>query len=238
MFPNGYRAALSLTFDDARLSQIDRGMRIFDDRHVRATFYVSFGALEQRVDGWRKAVSAGHEIGNHTITHPCTGNFPWSRNNALEDYTPEKMDSELVGANERIQALLGVKPATFAYPCGNTEYGTPPTSYVPLLESRFFAARGVNCCALAPSSVDLSNVNTYWPPSDATATTITAPVDQAMASGSLLVYGFHAVDDSPGEWSAVPQAAHDALVAYLAEKKASLWVTTFGEATSYVKRCR
>ena len=36
----GKTAALSLTFDDARLSQVDQGLPLLDAYGVKATFYV------------------------------------------------------------------------------------------------------------------------------------------------------------------------------------------------------
>jgi hypothetical protein len=109
---------------------------------------------------------------------------------------------------------------------------------VPLIAERFFAARGVNCCAQPPAAVDLYNVNTNWPAETATPADVTAPVDQAIGAGSWLVFGFHAVGVAPGEWSAVPQEAHDALVAHLVTRKSELWVATFGAVADYVERCR
>lgn len=51
--------------------------------------------MAQRLDGWKKAISNGHEIGNHSLVHPCTGNFAFSKDKALEDYTLQKMNIEL-----------------------------------------------------------------------------------------------------------------------------------------------
>src|SRR2546429_707276 len=85
----------------------------------RRPFYI-----RKRLDGWKKAVAEGHEIGNHSNTHPCTANYSFSRLNALENYTLEMMAAQLDGANAEIETLLGVKPRTFAYPCGRSEEHT------------------------------------------------------------------------------------------------------------------
>src|SRR3712207_2828818 len=66
-WPAGKKAAVSLSFDDARLSQIDTGMALFARYGVQATWYVSLPNVEQRLSGWRDAVAEGHEIGNHTL---------------------------------------------------------------------------------------------------------------------------------------------------------------------------
>jgi peptidoglycan/xylan/chitin deacetylase (PgdA/CDA1 family) len=142
-WPEGRQAAVSLSFDDARLSQVDLGLGVLDACGVKATFYVSIGNLRQRLDGWRAAAAAGHEIGNHTLTHPCSGNFPFARGKALEDYTLDGMEAELLGANDEIRRLLGVVPRTFAYPCGQTYVGRGPgvQSYVPLVARHFLVGR-------------------------------------------------------------------------------------------------
>jgi len=60
---------------------------LLDQFGVKATFYISPDNMVKRVDAWREALNNGHEIGNHTLVHPCSGNFEWSRHKALEDYT-------------------------------------------------------------------------------------------------------------------------------------------------------
>ena len=144
-WPNGYRAAVSLTFDDARLSQVDRGLAILDRHGVKATFYVSLVTLEQRLDEWRAAVANGHELGNHTLTHPCSGNFEFVRpDHMLEDFTLARMERDMLDANDAIHAQVGVRPRTFAYPCGQTFIGrgAQQQSYVPLVAKHFLIGRG------------------------------------------------------------------------------------------------
>ncbi len=142
-WPEGKRAALSLSFDDARQSQVDVGVALLDKQKVKATFYVVPSAVERRLEGWKKVVASGHEIGNHSLNHPCTGNFPWSRQKALEDYTVEKMRDELKQANRRIKELLGVTAESFAYPCGQAFVGRgiDTKSYVPLVATLFSSGR-------------------------------------------------------------------------------------------------
>lgn len=144
IWPEDKRVALSLSFDDARLSQIDNGMEILERHGAKATFYVIPETVELRLDGWRRAVDAGHEIGNHTLTHPCSANFPFARDKALEDYTLDRIEEEIVQANQAILDRLGVTPATFAYPCGQAFVGRGEgvRSYVPVVARRFAAGRG------------------------------------------------------------------------------------------------
>lgn len=143
-WPENKKVAISLTFDDARESQVLVGTDLLDQFNIKATFFVVPSAVEKQLERWRKAVASGHEIGNHSMIHPCSGNFAWSRAKALEDYTIEKMRMELIGCNRRIQELLNVKAEVFAYPCGQKYVGrgTKTKSYVPLVATLFIAGRG------------------------------------------------------------------------------------------------
>ena len=144
VWPEGIRAAVSLTFDDARPSQIDVGLPILNEYRVPVTFYVSPDRLKTRLRDWQKVTRSGHEIGNHSLRHPCTGNFPWARHKALEDYTLDRMRKELQQANATIESLLSVRPVTFAYPCGQKYVGRGKQvrSYVPLVAEMFLSGRG------------------------------------------------------------------------------------------------
>src|ERR1700680_1087128 len=65
-WPEGKRVAVSLSFDDARTSQIDVGVALLDRFGVKATFYVNPPRMQSRLDGWKKVARSGHEIGSHT----------------------------------------------------------------------------------------------------------------------------------------------------------------------------
>ncbi len=143
-WPAGKQMALSLTFDDGRESQWRHAMPLLDRHGVHATFYPLPSAVREHPEPWRAAVAAGHEIGNHSATHPCSGNFRFSRHNALEEMSLEQVEqTELLEANRQLLELLGVQPRTFAYPCGQTTVGRGELvqSYVPLVARHFLAGR-------------------------------------------------------------------------------------------------
>ena len=143
-WPKGKEAAISLSFDDGRYSQVEKGTAMLDSAKIRATFYVLPSAVGDRLDGWKNAVASGHEIGNHSLHHPCSGNFDWSNDHALENYTSDSMKAELTVANNEIEKLLGIKPKVFAYPCGQkfVGRGINTKSYVPLIAGMFITGRG------------------------------------------------------------------------------------------------
>src|SRR5262245_57035934 len=123
-FPSGASKALTLTFDDARASQVSVGMPVLDRYGIAATFYVLADAVQPDLDAWQHAAASGHEIGNHTTSHPCSANHhatysPAGEHGALEDLTLEWMSRDIDRASDDIEALFGTRPSTFAYPCGH-----------------------------------------------------------------------------------------------------------------------
>ena len=87
--------ALSLSFDDGRESQVTQGLPVFARHAAKVTLYVVPSAVERHLEGWKQAAAAGHEIGNHSLTHSCSGNFAFSRQKALEDHSLARMRAEL-----------------------------------------------------------------------------------------------------------------------------------------------
>ena len=161
VWPEGKRAAISVTFDDGRDSQLDVAMPILNRYGIKATFYVVSPFIQSRIGDWKKAVLAGHEIGNHTMRHPGSGNFFWAKNKALEDYTLSQMAKELDEANMVALAILGIVPQTYAYTCGQkfVGRGQDVKSYVPLVAQRFIAGRGwLDEAPNDPSFCDLAQV--------------------------------------------------------------------------------
>jgi len=233
-WPEGKRAVISLTFDDARLSQVDRGIPILDEYGVKATFYVSIQSLEKRLDGWKKAVAAGHEISNHTLRHPCTGNFSWSREKALENYTLKEMARELDEANAAVERLVGVRPATFAYPCGQkfVGRGTAVKSYVPLVAERFVVGRGAfdevandpAFCDLAQATgIDLDGLDFEQ---------AKQLVDEAAAEGRWLIFFGHEIGESGRQTTLV--ATLEALCKYARDPANGLWMDTVEAVGRYI----
>jgi peptidoglycan/xylan/chitin deacetylase (PgdA/CDA1 family) len=184
-------------------------------------------------------VAAGHEIGNHTIRHPCSANFCWSRDNALEDYTLADMEADILAANDRIKELLGVVPRTFAYPCGQTFVGRGAhcASYVPVVAGRFLAGRGFHgethnnpaLCDLAQLCGSAADGLSF--------DELRRLADHAAADGGWLVLCSHEVG-ADGGGQTTGAAVLDRLCEYAADASRGLWVDTVAAVADYVDRCR
>ncbi len=161
LWPEGKSLAVSLSFDDGRASQLDRGIPILNKYGVRATFFVNPSNITERLEDWKLALAQGHEIASHTMTHPCSGNFVWSRRNALEELSLKDIAKEIDQAGDAIKRLFGIAPQTFAYPCGQkfVGRGEAVNSYVPLVAKRFLTGRGWRDeAANDPSFCDLAQI--------------------------------------------------------------------------------
>ncbi len=196
--PNGAGVALSLTFDDARDSQLDVAVPILEAYRLRATFFVLPAPVSRRQSDWEALVKSGHEIGNHTLSHPCSANFGFSRTNALEDYSLERIEAEIDDASGRIEQLLGVRPESFAYPCGQSFVGRGErrTSYVPLVARRFAAARGYGSeTANDPRRCDPAHLEAFTIDGlDAGA--LVGLLDEAATTGRWVIMAGHDVGES------------------------------------------
>ena len=235
LWPAGKKAALSLSFDDARPSQVDAGTALLDEYGAKATFYLVPSAVRQRLEGWKKAAANGHEMGNHSLNHPCTGNFPWARQKALEDYSLKKMHQELTAANKEIKDLLGVQPAVFAYPCGQTFVGRGrhTKSYVPVVAKLFQSGRGwldegpndPNFCDMAQlTGIEMDGKDFEQ---------ILSLLEKAKETGQWVVLAGHEMGESG------PQTTHldmlKQLLEYAQDPANGIWLAPVGTVAKYIK---
>jgi peptidoglycan-N-acetylglucosamine deacetylase len=237
-WPSGKRAAVSLSFDDARLSQIDVGLALLNQHRVKATFFLQTANIHNRLEGWKKAVADGHEIGSHTVTHPCTGNYAFSRQNALEDYTLQMMEDQLDKADSQIQQLLGVKPKTFAYPCGQkfVGRGLDVRSYVPLVAEHFIAGRGyLDESPNDPAFCDLAQAM-GTPFDDMDLQHMKDIVGEAAGKGRWVIFVGHEI--GARGYQVTDATALGALCDYLKDPTNGIWLGTVEEVARYVRKQR
>lgn len=233
-WPNGAKTAISLSFDDARASQVNGGTALLDKYGVKATFYVNPPAVKSQLDGWKKAVAAGHEIGNHSLNHPCSGNFVWSRSKALEDYSMDKMQAELAETNRQVKVMLGVECKVFAYPCGQTFVGRGENtqSYVPLVAKMFSSGRGwMDEAPNDPGYVDFAQLTGVE--SDGKGFEEILPlIEQAKSAGQWLVLAGHEMGEGGGQTTRL--AMLEELIKYAADPANGVWLAPVGVVGEYV----
>jgi len=109
---NRERPAIALTFDDGPSESTPALLRILARHNVRATFFMCGQNVERLPAVAQSVAVAGHEIGNHTDSHPrldfCSSDFIYR---------------ELATAQEKILRHTGVTPRLFRAPYGVRWFG-------------------------------------------------------------------------------------------------------------------
>jgi peptidoglycan/xylan/chitin deacetylase (PgdA/CDA1 family) len=227
-WPRDAVAAVSLTYDDGLASQLDHAVPVLDESGLTATFFLS-GSFAANAPRYTPLIAKGHELASHTIKHPCDPD--------LAAYTAASLATELDAGLAGVQALGATGRLTFAYPCGQSKYGAPAVSYVPLVKERFAAARGTTWSVANPQTVDLFDVPSAFPPETSDGSDFIELVKSAEATGGWAVLGVHGVS-ATGEYLKLSQPAHDSIVKYLKDNSDKLWIAPFGAVAAHVAACR
>ena len=96
---------VALTFDDGPSQWTEPILDILDAAGARATFFVLGENVKGREQIVRRTAAAGHEIGNHTFTHP------W-----LQGRPRDEIGRELTAAEELIERVVLQRPRVFRAP--------------------------------------------------------------------------------------------------------------------------
>lgn len=231
---NGKKSAVILTYDDALACHIDEVIPSLDSLQLKATFYLSGTLLQQRASSWKKAAANGHELGNHTVYHPCAGKSKgrnWvSPEFDLDHYSVDQILKEIHTANQILDTLTQDSLRSFAYTCGDMHVGD--SSFVDSIKSSFIAARGVVPAYLKIDEIDLFNVNASSINRN-TSEDLINRVKENQQKGTLLVFLFHGVGG--GHSLAIKTNVHQDLINYLKQHESEIWVAPFATIMSYVK---
>jgi peptidoglycan/xylan/chitin deacetylase (PgdA/CDA1 family) len=99
---------VALTFDDGpHPEQTPWLLDILDREQVSATFYVIGSSVERCPDVVRQAFLAGHDIGNHSWSHPV-----------LTRLSSEAVEVEIARTDDLLIAINGDRPNTIRAPYG------------------------------------------------------------------------------------------------------------------------
>jgi peptidoglycan/xylan/chitin deacetylase (PgdA/CDA1 family) len=234
---NGKKCAVVLTYDDALNVHLDKVIPALDSFNFKGTFYLiaSSSVVTSRNEEWRAASKKGHELGNHTLYHPCDGSLPGrgfvTKETDLSNYTITRAVKEIKEANQILKNIDGKSERTFAYPCGDLKI--KDTLYYDYLKSDFVAARGVEQGFLQAKSVDLTNVNSFVE-NGTTAAQMIAQIEEAEKTGSFIIFLFHGVG---GEHALnIDLEEHQKLLLYLKKREKDIWITTMVDLGKYIQK--
>jgi peptidoglycan/xylan/chitin deacetylase (PgdA/CDA1 family) len=205
----GFKAAVTYTFDDANSSQIEH----YDELQalgVPVTFYLTTNKPEAANPVWARALKDGHELGNHTQTHPQIAR-----------------GSDIDAATAFIKRTFGVDTWTMASP-----FGDP--SYPPMASGRFLVNRGVARGYIGVrDGLNPFDLPAFAPPQVVSARVLNADVEWARVQGKWRIFLLHGFEGSSGgDYSPIKFADFAANVNY-AKSRGDLWIGSMVEVASY-----
>jgi peptidoglycan-N-acetylglucosamine deacetylase len=210
--------AVSLTFDDGIVTQLDNAIPCLNTNDLKGTFYLNPHRGERwdlLLSRWKEVSQQGHEIGNHTSSHPCSCNFGFSADNCLEKLTLQDIADTIDEATEAMDTEFPEQNGhrSFCYPCYQSHVGsgTNRTSYVPLVAERFVCGRGGGERANNPRIIDLS-YTWAWAVNGHSAQDMIDYVENAVSQGLWAIICMHGVG---GEHIAIETEALAGLCTHL-----------------------
>lgn len=235
-WPDGRKAAVSLAYDDALDSQLDNALPALDRHGLKASFYLTLAAdtVRTRLADWRAAAANGHELGNHSLFHPCSGKAPgrdWvPPHRDLDSLGVAQVRDQLVLANTMLHAIDGRDERSFTAPCGDqlARDGRYIDAVAPLFTGIKLMVGGVvtDMATLDPLAVPVVA------PEGMSGAEMIALVEQAGRSGGMVNFTFHGIG---GDYLDVSREAHDELLAYLAAHRDAYWTAPFIEQMRWVR---
>ncbi len=100
---------IAFTFDAAwGADDTDELLAIFKKENIHVTFFLVGEWVDRYPDKVRAIAAAGHELANHSDSHPH-----------LTNLSREKIAEQLQGCNEKIKALTGATPTLLRPPYGD-----------------------------------------------------------------------------------------------------------------------
>lgn len=235
----GKKCAVVLTYDDALNVHLDNAIPLLDSLKLKGTFYLTATsqAGSKRINDWRKAAQNGHELGNHTLYHPCDATqegMSWVKPEYdLSKYTIKRIVDEVRMCNTYLKSIDGNDKRTFAFTCGHKK--VLEGEFMSSLENDFVAARAVRHEMHPFGEVKLMDVDCYGINGE-TGEQMIELVKKAQESGSLLVFLFHGVG---GEHSLnVSLPAHRQLLNYLKQNENDIWTAPMLDVAEHLKNIR
>ncbi|WP_144212974.1 polysaccharide deacetylase family protein [Shewanella donghaensis] len=224
-WPGGAQLAVSLSYDDALNSQLDNVIPALKKHNFKASFYIvpNSPVINARMAEWRATVKDGHELGNHSMYHPCRASLPnreWvPAHHDLDSYSVGQLVEELTLANTFLKAIDGKLERTYTVPCGDLL--VDGQEYLSEISHLFTAIKG--------HGADKRFSPIIYPEGE-TGEELIDYIRNASSETLLVNIVFHGVG---GDYLSVSSKAHAELLAFLANNRDSFYVDSYINLMKY-----
>lgn len=234
-WPEGKQAAIVLTYDDALHSQLKFAVPQLAVARLQGTFFLDGDITPADMVLWRKVQSAGHELGNHSVYHPCPrAMLPDRTQHLTENYDVAHMIAEIAVMNDVLFGIDGQLQRTYSVPCSQTLVGG--VDYLARLQQsgliKYVRNGGDQYKSVVTdfTGLDRFNVPSWGPIDHPDGQQLISYAERVRAAQGLGVFQFHGVG---GDYLEVSAAAHAELLEHL-RKHPEIWVGTFQQVMDYV----
>ena len=234
-WPQGKVAAIVLTYDDALGSQLDIALPQLDDAGLKGTFFLDGDITPADMLRWRKVQRSGHELGNHSLFHPCPrAMLPDRKNYLTENYDVDRMLGEIAAMNNVLFGIDGASRRTYSVPCSQMLVGG--ANYTDALRKsglvKYARTGGDQFKSVVAdfNELDLFQVPSWGPVDKPDGAALIAYAARVRDARGLGVLQFHGVG---GDYLEVSGQAHQQLIEWL-RKHPEIWSARFDEVMDYV----
>jgi len=242
-WPKATRCAVSLTYDDGLPIHYELVGPLLESEGLRGTFYVpGLSDVRHHPERWRALAAAGHELGNHSLFHPCRREPPeaygWlAPHYDLCDYTPERWAQELDVANLILHLVDGKTERSYGNTCCQTTIGrgAAETPMDDILRERFVAARGPgnSQTAIMQDNFNLMQVG-HFGGDGQVFEDLREEIERARDIGGWIVWMIHGVGKGTHDLY-LDTGEHEKLIRWLGENQDTIWTAPFVDVAKYVK---
>ncbi|RDV24267.1 polysaccharide deacetylase [Alteromonas aestuariivivens] len=231
--PGAYSASeqqmgVNLSYDDSLASQLEYALPALQKHKITASFYLvpTYPGHIPHIEEWRRVAQLGHELGNHSLTHPCRSSKPdreWvSADNDLDLISARQMAEQVIATNQALFALDGRQRRSFTPPCLDILAGGK--NYLPLIQNAVSYVKGVGL----PEGAE-----TIWAPSDVSGEEMIKFIENQPHHVKIVTLIFHGVG---ANYLSVSTRAHETLVAYLADHRHKYYIDSYQNVRDWYQR--
>lgn len=242
-WPNGCTAALSLTYDDGLPGHVEYVAPLLEEYELRATFYAwIIKDPMHNPSRWAELAKRGHELGNHSVFHPCRKDPERGFDSWLDDvydlrfYNKKRFKTELELANLILHLLDGKNLRSYGNNCCDTTFGSGENeeSMDQVLSELFIAARGPwnNKPVHITKDLNLMQLG-HFSADHRSFIELKDEVKGNVQLNGWSLYMIHGVGKETYDLH-IEREHHEEFIAWLAEQKGTLWVAPVAEIAKYI----
>jgi sialate O-acetylesterase len=242
-WPAGQQCAVTLSYDDALPVHHETVAPLLTAKKLSATFNLCANSgFTENTAAWKHVAAQGHELGNHTLFHPCRRepeeNYSWLEPHYnLCDYTAQRWTDEMRVMNCLLNQIDGQTERTFANTCCHTSIGrgTREKDLSELIDKMFVAGRGpLNEQIVQATTLSFPALG-HFNGDDKTVEELQALIEGAASMNGWIIIMFHGVGEGT-HGLYIDSDEHAKLVDYLEVNSSRIWTASTVQVAKHLKR--